>query len=309
MLGVGNDCLSPIYLNVGDLIHDKSKRGAFIRVRCGHCFNCKLQRTQEWSLRLAMEAQSYPVGSIHFVTLTFNDDNVWSINQETGELVQSLMARDVQLYMKRIRKALPKGCRIRYYACGEYGPKTHRPHYHLLVFGVPSCYVDVLETAWNQQGFVCIKPFFPETCCYVAGYIQKKLYGEEGSYEYESIVPPFSLKSHHLGEDWFFNPVNYDNIVANGFVMFQGYKHAIPRTFRRKMVVRGDLSSISPDEMWFGQMEELKALSRHCNSQGIDMSHFFKCFFHNSVARSLRRNLTRDKEIMSNENPSSMSAR
>lgn len=299
MLGQGNDCLTPIYLPISKLdsrIKDKTK---YVRVRCGHCLNCKVARTKEWSLRLAMEATRYNAGEIAFVTLTFSEQNVWTFNED-GELVKTLWVKDVQDYMKRVRTNLKRNYgyrgKVRYYACGEYGPKTHRPHYHLLVFGIPTYCQSVLADSWSF-GFTCIKPFFPETCVYVAGYIQKKLYGEVGSYVYEGIEPPFSTCSHHLGEDWFFKPSNYENIVHNGFVMFQGYKHAIPRTFRRKMLANGDLPKTDVLAIYEGQIDELFKLRDHCESQGIPLDHYFKCFRENSVARHLKNNVKRDKEF------------
>lgn len=44
--------------------------------------------------------------------------------------------RDVQLFLKRVRKSLSKYSdeKIRYYAVSEYGPKTFRAHYHVLFF-------------------------------------------------------------------------------------------------------------------------------------------------------------------------------
>ncbi|QXN75303.1 replication initiator protein [Microvirus mar62] len=44
-----------------------------------------------------------------------------------------LNARDLDLFLKRLRTYYPDET-IRYYACGEYGPKTFRPHWHLLLF-------------------------------------------------------------------------------------------------------------------------------------------------------------------------------
>lgn len=300
MIGIGNDCLSPIYLplsHVDPKYRDKTK---YLRMRCGHCLNCKVARTKEWSLRLAMEATQYQPGEISFVTLTFSESNVWSINQETGELVKTLWVKDVQNYMKRVRTNLKRTFgftgKVRYYACGEYGPKTHRPHYHLLVFGIPTIFQSVLDDSWSY-GFTCIKPFFPETCIYVAGYIQKKLYGEVGSFVYEDIEPPFSCCSHHLGEDWFFKPSNYDNIVHNGFVMFQGYKHAIPKAFRRKMVALGDLTKMDAYDLYLQQKDEVVKLGDACRAQGISLSHYFKCFRESSVARHLRNNVKRNKEF------------
>jgi hypothetical protein len=47
-----------------------------------------------------------------------------------------LCKKDLQLFIKRLRKHLSKYTneRIRYYACGEYGPQHFRPHFHLLVW-------------------------------------------------------------------------------------------------------------------------------------------------------------------------------
>lgn len=51
----------------------------------------------------------------------------------------SLQKRDLQLFFKRLRKKYEKSKNkpiIRYYACGEYGGNTNRPHYHAIVFNV-----------------------------------------------------------------------------------------------------------------------------------------------------------------------------
>lgn len=44
--------------------------------------------------------------------------------------------RDMQLFMKRLRKVLKRYTdeKVRYYIVAEYGPKTFRAHYHLLLF-------------------------------------------------------------------------------------------------------------------------------------------------------------------------------
>ena len=60
-----------------------------------------------------------------YITLTYNDDHL----PANG----SLQPRDLQLFWKRLRKARTPG--IRYYACGEYGDQTARPHYHAIIFG------------------------------------------------------------------------------------------------------------------------------------------------------------------------------
>lgn len=59
-----------------------------------------------------------------FITLTYDDDNIPADG--------SLRPGDLVKFWKRLRKS---GAQLRYYAAGEYGGRTHRPHYHACVFG------------------------------------------------------------------------------------------------------------------------------------------------------------------------------
>ncbi len=49
-----------------------------------------------------------------------------------GGRIPTLSKSDLQLFFKRLRKNYGK--EVRYFACGEYGPKHYRPHYHLLFY-------------------------------------------------------------------------------------------------------------------------------------------------------------------------------
>jgi len=57
-----------------------------------------------------------------FITLTYDEANY----------EPSLVYRDFQLFMKRLRKL--KGS-VRFFACGEYGEERNRPHFHACLFG------------------------------------------------------------------------------------------------------------------------------------------------------------------------------
>lgn len=105
----------------------------FIRVPCGKCLACKLNYASEWSERIVLEASLYEKNS--FITLTYSDDNLPDVikNDETGELYHPLVKRDVQLFIKRLRKYF-SGQKIRFFCAGEYGSLTSRPHYHLILF-------------------------------------------------------------------------------------------------------------------------------------------------------------------------------
>lgn len=84
-----------------------------------------------------------------FVTLTYSDDNV----PLTPSGRMGLWKRDLQLFFKRLRKAHGKHLhrRIKYYAAGEYGERSGRPHYHIILFNaIP----ELIECAWQEEGVV-----------------------------------------------------------------------------------------------------------------------------------------------------------
>lgn len=121
-----------------------------ITIPCGKCIGCRLEYSRQWANRCLLELKEHD--SAYFVTLTYNDWHVpisQYVNKETGELcdVQTLRKRDYQLFMKRLRKAFPND-KIRFYAAGEYGPKTLRPHYHAILFGL---HLDDLEFYENSN--------------------------------------------------------------------------------------------------------------------------------------------------------------
>lgn len=123
-------------------VKDK-KSGESIAVPCGKCPNCYKRRVSAWSFRLLQE-DKISLSSL-FVTLTYDTDNV----PITSNGFMSINKRDVQLFFKRLRKLNSKNnpnSRIRYYAVGEYGGHTFRPHYHVLLF---NCSVELIEKAWG----------------------------------------------------------------------------------------------------------------------------------------------------------------
>lgn len=105
-----------------------------------------------------------------FVTLTYSPDNV----PESG----SLNPYDLQLWIKRLRaRCHPR--KFRYYAVGEYGERTFRPHYHLSVFGLSSfsdiggkSFEAVVRDTWGL-GHTLTAEFNSATANYCAGYVTK----------------------------------------------------------------------------------------------------------------------------------------
>lgn len=105
-----------------------------------------------------------------FLTLTYRDE----------ELPDDAMLckRDLQRYIKSVRNFYRTKRRIRYYACGEYGERTHRPHYHAILFGVYVHEASAVSQLWPHGG-VAVGTVTPESIQYVAGYVCKKLSKKE----------------------------------------------------------------------------------------------------------------------------------
>lgn len=105
------------------VMRDLSSRYELITLPCGRCIGCRLERSRKWAMRCVMEASLHDANS--FITLTYDNDHVPSD--------MSLRPKDLQDFFKRLRKRI--GVPIRYFACGEYGEHTQRPHYHAIIFG------------------------------------------------------------------------------------------------------------------------------------------------------------------------------
>lgn len=101
------------------------KKGYLFTVGCGKCFECLQRRSTEWAYRVALESELYKQNCM--ITLTYNEDNL----PKGGRLVK----RDLQLFMKRLRKHF-EPLKIRFFGCGEYGSKNGRPHYHVILFNL-----------------------------------------------------------------------------------------------------------------------------------------------------------------------------
>lgn len=200
-------CTKPIY------IHGEA-------LPCGSCIACRIHRTREWGERIMHEIIFWDTAS--FVTLTYSDLHL--------PFSGSLCKRDYQLFIKRLRKVMsPK--LIKYFACGEYGPQTWRPHYHAILFGVnPVADSDLVRDSWSS-GFVTISLVNEERSRYVAGYIKDKLTGEKGKIAYEGIEAPFLCMSQGIGKRWF--EQNIIPLQENCGYKIKGVSVGMPRYYRK----------------------------------------------------------------------------
>lgn len=240
-----------------------------VQVPCGRCTGCRLDYARSWSDRMLCELDSFD-GVASFVTLTYDNDHAhWSMFDDDGKpLYATLDKRDCQLFMKRLRKHF-KGRRIRFFLSGEYGPSTFRPHMHAIIFGLgykELCdpvndfykYNDLhqplykspllTETIW-KQGFCSVTDVSPETCGYVARYVQKKLYGQDKIlYDYRNVIPEFSLMSRNPGIGYYYlvdHPEVLDLVRFSVPTPRGGKEISIPKYFLRQLV-REPKNGINP---------------------------------------------------------------
>ncbi|QCQ84829.1 replication initiator protein [Blackfly microvirus SF02] len=207
--------------------------GAPLRLPCGQCIGCRLEKARQWAVRCMHEKRMSSCSA--FVTLTYRPEEV----PEGG----SLRRRDLVLFMKRLRRRFGAG--IKFYACGEYGDQLSRPHYHLLLFhmefpdakpvgtakgGQTLFSSEILRELW-PMGHNWIGEVSFESCAYVARYILKKVTGALAEDYYQTITvegqiidrePEFTVMSRRpgIGAKWFdaYYPEAYawDSVIMNG---------------------------------------------------------------------------------------------
>lgn len=171
---------------------ERSRCVEYLSVSCGGCIGCRTARAREWAIRCGLELSGHRDAS--WATLTYDDTH----------LPPTLFKEHVSGWIKRIRARLSPH-RVRFFASGEYGERTARPHYHAIVFGLPKGDRSV-QAAW-PYGYARSDSLSPEAIAYVAGYCSKKIgwkveardQVDPDTGEVYRFQPPFVLMSRNPG--------------------------------------------------------------------------------------------------------------
>lgn len=216
---------------------------ANLALPCGRCLGCKTARATQWARRCQHEASQYEHNT--FITLTYADENLPSHRE--------LQPERLQQFFKRLRKraTYKRGTivgdhrrNIRYFACGEYGEKSGRPHYHAILFnagfsdrrrvGKDLYESEILNDLW-PYGSNRVGEATPAAASYIAQYSMKKQGGAGTIAEGGVWIPaPFlrmSLKP-AIGADWL---KQYKSDLTHGYVIDKGFKSPIPRTYKERL--------------------------------------------------------------------------
>lgn len=167
-----------------------------------------------------------------FLTLTYDDDHlpvVETTDNDTPVIVENtLIKKDLINFFRRLKDDR----KIKYFACGEYGDETNRPHYHAIVYGVHPIEKQLILDNW-KYGLVDLGTVTPESAKYVSSYIQKKLSGSMAEEEYGLRQEPFQLQSRGIGERYCID--NEAMLRNKGSVSLNGHPVGIPRYYQKKL--------------------------------------------------------------------------
>jgi len=195
-----------------------------------------------------------------FMTLTYRDEDMPNV----------VFVRELQLFFKRMRKS---GHVFKYYACGEYGEKSMRPHYHVAFLGYSPVgkpgYVDLPQWPYGQVHFGALTP---DSAQYVAGYHLKKFIGKDTSNLPSS---PFAIMSRRPGIGDV-SRVRYKSVPGSEdvpFVWRKGCKVGLPRFYKVKLGIESEI----PDEpsllhkLWRLDNSDIKGLRGANPKKALDV--------------------------------------
>lgn len=246
---------------------------------CGRCPECVKAKINSWLFRLnkELEISTTPL----FITLTYDEKSV----PRTSAGRKTLRKRDVQLWLKRLRKEYAKISkkRVVYYLCGEYGSRTGRPHYHAIMFNM-DC-PELIDRTW-QNGFTDYSVLGKNGARYVLKYMSKQRAKKSDSFE-----PEFSLMSKKIGSNYLTPAmVKYHNRDVKNCVITtpEGYKMALPKYYKEKLydeTARKKVTEYMQERAQNAQEEAVRKMklkypneSEKLIRKNLEMSKFSKTF-------------------------------
>lgn len=199
------------------------------RFGCGKCWPCRVNNRRMWTHRILLESTLQPLNS--WLTLTYNDEHL--------PKDKNLNPQEFSQFIKNLRKNA-SDLNIRFYGVGEYGeqcsicglnkyacykskcpkfiPAPGRPHYHIVLFGYPSCNIATLNRhsskncncrpcktisrSWSsktgEKGKFLNAELNRKTAEYTAQYVTKKLNSNREKV-LQSLTPEFVRMSNRPG--------------------------------------------------------------------------------------------------------------
>lgn len=202
------------------------------KVPCGKCGFCLESKRSQWMFRIHWE-MFHQLNPGWFLTFTYSEKYV----KRTADGRLSLRFKDIQKFLKRLRKA-------KYYAkyicVGEYGGKTKRPHYHVLLW--TDCKPEALEKFWTTKkgallGRIHIGRITMQSALYALKYIIQPKQKMENGLEETRAQFSHGLGLAYLGIGVYdYHTFDYESPVFTSMV--DGLVVALPRYFQNKIFTK-----------------------------------------------------------------------
>ncbi|AXH77080.1 MAG: replication initiator protein [Microviridae sp.] len=245
---------------------------------CGKCVFCRKRRAAGWSFRLQQELIN--ADTAWFVTYTYDNENI----EFSQNNMPTLVKKHFQLYMKKLRHDAKK-TGIKYYAVGEYGTKSWRPHYHAILINVELEHVIGLANAvfalnnkelalngtyeftnenWDK-GHMTVGRVNKKTIKYVLKYITKATRVPVHANDYRQ--KEFSLMSKGLGKRYIdYNKKWHKKDIFNRVYLQDGeHKISMPRYYKDKIYTklqRQSIGLVSEERQIEKYQEDLSTLTK-----------------------------------------------
>lgn len=201
----------------------KAKYGEnLLSLPCGQCEECKKDYSKTWAIRCALEAAKYT--NNWFITLTYDNAHYRNLNKD-----------DIREFLDNLSQKKAK--EFKYWLAGEYGPKTGRAHYHMILinydikpkpitkseYGNTIYESEIINKAWGK-GYCEIQEAGNNAMAYCAKYASKS--GKEFNFK--------PMMSKGLGLEAL--KENQEFINKYGYIQGQnGQFYKIPRYYFKKI--------------------------------------------------------------------------
>lgn len=258
----------------------KRSKEPFITVACQRCNNCLRKKANDKTFQIAVEEKNSQ--SAHFITLTYEDTELYKQTEGDMDAYPSVDKRDVQLFYKRLRKFQTKYHKemkpIKYYTVSEYSPTNGRPHYHAIVFNLHPNVKSQISKIW-AKGNVHTGAVSSASINYVTYYVFEKRENKPLN-QYYQRENEFSLTSQNLGHAYLKNKkYHVDNKTFLAIV--NGKTFSLPNYYKEKMFTKGQINSINKKYEAQTEIERQKEIQRllklgHKNPEYALESRLFK---------------------------------
>lgn len=215
-------CISPLKIK-NPKYGSSPEEPFFIEVGCNKCYNCLQNRRREWFLRLCYEYDNN--NYTYFVTLTYDNDHI-------GD---GMLHKD---HLQKWLKALKRKYGCRWYAIGEYGTHTFRPHYHAILFSQ----LPIDDPIWDKGNYLFENCQSTAQINYILHYHTRPKLPDY--FDNDDAQPAFSLMSKGLGVGLMTSElVDYLLNHNSCTIKYNGDTFVFPRYYQKKF----GISSYNPD--------------------------------------------------------------